>query len=64
MNTSIVGRHIKLTDAIKDYINSSIDTFKKYNLDIIFRIAYACYDSHEHRCRDEWRRRNAGYSSQ
>ena len=35
MNTSIVGRHIKLTDAIKDYINSSIDTFKKYNLDII-----------------------------
>ena len=35
MNTSIVGRHIKLTDAIKDYINSSITTFEKYNLDII-----------------------------
>ncbi len=35
MNTSIVGRHIKLTGRIKDYINSSIDTFKKYNLDII-----------------------------
>ena len=32
MNTSIVGRHIKLTDAIKDYINSSIDTFKKYKV--------------------------------
>ena len=35
MNTSIVGRHIKLTDAIKDYIHSSIQTFEKYNLDII-----------------------------
>lgn len=35
MNTSIVGRHIELTDAIKDYVNSSVDIFKKYNLDII-----------------------------
>ncbi|QKF73380.1 translation inhibitor protein RaiA [Aliarcobacter faecis] len=35
MNTSIVGRHIKLTDAIKDYVNSSISAFEKYNLDII-----------------------------
>lgn len=35
MNTSIFGRHIKLTDAIKDYINSSVETFEKYNLDII-----------------------------
>ena len=35
MNTSIVGRHIKLTDAIKDYIHSSIKTFEKYNLDKI-----------------------------
>jgi putative sigma-54 modulation protein len=35
MNTSIVGRHIELTDAIKDYVNSSIEIFKKYNLDII-----------------------------
>ena len=35
MNTGIVGRHIDLTDSIKDYINSSIDVFKKYNLDII-----------------------------
>ena len=32
MNTSIVGRH---ADAIKDYINSSVEVFKKYNLDII-----------------------------
>ena len=35
MNTSIFGRHVDLTDAIKDYINSSVDVFKKYNLDII-----------------------------
>ena len=35
MNTSIVGRHIDLTDSIKNYINSSIEVFKKYNLDII-----------------------------
>jgi len=35
MITSIVGRHIKLTDAIKDYVNSSMQTFEKYNLDII-----------------------------
>jgi len=35
MNTGIVGRHIELTDAIKDYINSSVENFKKYNLDII-----------------------------
>lgn len=35
MNTSIVGRHVELTEAIKDYINSSTEAFKKYNLDII-----------------------------
>ncbi len=35
MNTSIVGRHIELTDPIKEYINSSVEIFKKYNLDII-----------------------------
>ncbi len=35
MNTSIVGRHIELTEPIKEYINSSIEIFKKYNLDII-----------------------------
>ncbi|MBD3840815.1 MAG: ribosome-associated translation inhibitor RaiA [Campylobacterales bacterium] len=35
MNTSIVGRHATLTDDLKAYIESTIDTFKKYNLDII-----------------------------
>ena len=35
MNTSIVGRHIELTEPIKDYVNSSVEIFKKYNLDII-----------------------------
>ncbi len=35
MNTGIVGRHIDLTDPIKEYINSSIEAFRKYNLDII-----------------------------
>ncbi|MFA6740360.1 MAG: ribosome-associated translation inhibitor RaiA [Arcobacteraceae bacterium] len=35
MNTGIVGRHVDLTDSIKDYINSSVEVFKKYNLDII-----------------------------
>ncbi len=35
MNTSIVGRHIDLTDPIKEYINASIEAFRKYNLDII-----------------------------
>ena len=35
MNTSIVGRHIDLTEPMKNYINSSIEIFKKYNLDII-----------------------------
>ena len=35
MNTGIVGRHIELTDPIKDFINDSIEVFGKYNLDII-----------------------------
>ncbi len=35
MNLSLVGRHIELTDAIKDHINVSIDSLNKYNLDII-----------------------------
>jgi putative sigma-54 modulation protein len=35
MNTSIVGRHIKLTDDLKQHVESTIQTFKKYNLDII-----------------------------
>jgi putative sigma-54 modulation protein len=35
MNTSIVGRHVTLTDELKAHIESTISTFKKYNLDII-----------------------------
>ncbi|MEA3314680.1 MAG: ribosome-associated translation inhibitor RaiA [Campylobacterota bacterium] len=35
MNTSIVGRHVTLTDELKSYIDTTINTFKKYNLDII-----------------------------
>jgi len=35
MNTSIVGRHITLTDDLKAHIESTIEIFKKYNLDII-----------------------------
>ena len=35
MNTSIVGRHVTLTDELKAHIESTIETFKKYNLDII-----------------------------
>jgi putative sigma-54 modulation protein len=35
MNISMVGRHIELTDAIKDHIKASIETFNKFHLDII-----------------------------
>jgi len=35
MNTSIVGRNIDLTDAIKNYAESAFEALKKYNLDII-----------------------------
>ena len=35
MNISIVGRKVTLTDELKSHIESTIDTFKKYNLDII-----------------------------
>jgi putative sigma-54 modulation protein len=35
MNTSLVGRQIELTDAMKAHIESAIETLKKYNLDII-----------------------------
>ena len=35
MNTSLVGKHIELTDAMKEHIQSAIATLKKYNLDII-----------------------------
>jgi len=35
MNRSIVGRHFDLTDSIKEYIDSAVETLNKYNLDII-----------------------------
>jgi putative sigma-54 modulation protein len=35
MNRNIVGRHVNLTDELKDFINGTIDGFSKYNLDII-----------------------------
>ncbi len=35
MNTSIVGRHITLTDDLRNHIESTMSTFGKYNLDII-----------------------------
>ncbi len=35
MNRNIVGRHFDLTEGIKDYVTSAIDTLEKYNLDII-----------------------------
>jgi putative sigma-54 modulation protein len=35
MNISLVGRHVELTDAIKQHLNNSIETLKKFHLDII-----------------------------
>ncbi|WP_457746450.1 ribosome hibernation-promoting factor, HPF/YfiA family [Sulfurimonas sp.] len=35
MNISITGRGVELTDPIKEHITASIETLKKYNLDII-----------------------------
>jgi putative sigma-54 modulation protein len=35
MNRNIVGRHFDLTEAIKSYVDSAVDTLDKYNLDII-----------------------------
>ncbi len=35
MNISMVGRHVELTDAIKQQIEASIDSLSKFNLDII-----------------------------
>ncbi|KIM11409.1 MAG: 30S ribosomal protein S30 [Sulfuricurvum sp. PC08-66] len=35
MNTQIVGRHVELTDAIKEYIGTAIESLSKFNLDII-----------------------------
>jgi putative sigma-54 modulation protein len=35
MNTSLVGRQLELTEAMKSHIQSAIESLKKYNLDII-----------------------------
>ncbi|WP_345975190.1 ribosome-associated translation inhibitor RaiA [Sulfurimonas sp. HSL3-7] len=35
MNVSLTGRQIELTEPIKDYINASLLSMEKYNLDII-----------------------------
>jgi len=35
MNISMTGRNLELTDALKEHITSSIETLKKFNLDII-----------------------------
>lgn len=35
MNISLTGRHLELTDAIKEHLNTSIETLSKYNMDII-----------------------------
>ena len=35
MNISLTGRHVELTEAIKDHITTSIDTLNKFKLDII-----------------------------
>ena len=34
MNISLTGRNIELTDAIKMHITASIDTLKKFNMDM------------------------------
>lgn len=41
MNISLVGRHVELTDTIKDHMNSSIEALNKFNLDIISVAAIA-----------------------
>lgn len=41
MNISLVGRHVELTEAIKDHMNASIETLNKFNLDIISVTAVA-----------------------
>ena len=35
MNVSLTGRHLELTDGIKEHLNTSIETLKKFNMDII-----------------------------
>jgi len=41
MNITLVGKHLKLTDAIKEHIEGSIESLSKYNLDIISATAIA-----------------------
>lgn len=41
MNISLVGRHIELTDAIKQHLNSSISSLNKFNVNIISVTAVA-----------------------
>ncbi len=38
MNTTVVGRNIELTDAMKDHIRKVIDEVEKYNLGIVHSI--------------------------
>ena len=35
MNISLTGRHVELTEPIKEHMSSSINTLNKFNLDII-----------------------------
>lgn len=35
MNTHIIGRNVEVTDFLKDFINKTIDDFKKFNLNVI-----------------------------
>ena len=35
MNISLTGRHLELTDAIKEHITTSLETLNKFNMDII-----------------------------
>ena len=35
MNISLSGRHLELTEAIKAHLNTSIETFSKFHIDII-----------------------------
>lgn len=35
MNISLTGRHLELTESIKEYLNASLASMEKYNLDII-----------------------------
>ena len=35
MNVSLTGRQLELTESIKDYVNASLASMEKYNLDII-----------------------------